>query len=192
VSQQSTPAPASPGPPTADEVVAEAIDRHLTKLGSELNADPLPSEEQLERLLVLSRLRDSLKPPKGDNAPRRRLFNICFVVVLTVVLLWTGFHRVGSSAAEFTVKASNVQMDFEGGGEGLLIPGEDEEALSLTNATVSGIERSDLLPDAGVGNSLQLNQDVGKSALPIRLQQFAPPDKGPFTLKHLLWTHPLH
>jgi hypothetical protein len=182
VSEQNAHTPTPPEPLSAERVVADAIERHMVKLGTELNADSLPSEKQLEEMLVLSRLRDSLKPPKKNTGLRRRLFSICFVAVLTAVLLWSGFYRVGSSAAEFNVKAASIQMDFEGGGKGLLIPGEDEEALSITHATVSGIERSDLLPDAGVGNSLQLYQDVGKNAPPIRLQQFAPPDKGPFTL----------
>jgi hypothetical protein len=182
VSDPNVAAPEPAKPLSPEIVVADAIDRHLAGLGAELSTTPLPSEKQLEELLLLSRLRDSLKPPKKDTAPRHRLFNICFVVVLTAILLWAGFHRVASTAAEVNIKASSIQMEFEGGGKELPIPGEDEEALSLTHATVSGIEHSDLLPGAGIGNALQLSQASGKDALPIRLQQFIPPGTGPFTL----------
>lgn len=183
---QTTPSSTAPVKATApalpEQVVADAIDRHLTELGMELSRTPLPSESQLERMEALSRLRSSLTAPKKKTASGRRLFGICFVLFLIVALLWAGYWRVPSSTAEFDVKASNIELDFDDGGRNLLIPGEAEEALSVTHATVSGIEDSNLPPGVEAGDSLQLQQDAGKDAPPVRLQQFAPPAAGPFSL----------
>lgn len=183
MSEQSTPVPVPPPAPTPPErIIADAIDRHLAELGTELSKTPLPSESQLERMQALSRLRDSLTTPKKGIALGRRLFGVCFVLCLIVGLLVAGYRRVSSSAADFDVKALDIEMDFDGGVKDLAIPGEAEEALSLTQVTISGIEGSDLPPNVDAGDSLQLQQDVGKDAPPIRLQQFMPPATAPFSL----------
>jgi hypothetical protein len=179
-----TPAPPAATPTeTPEQIVADAIDRHLVELGAELKEEPLPSESQIERMVALSHLRDSLTPPeKTAAAGGRRFFGVCFVSCLITALLLAGYLRVQSSAVELNIEASSLEVDFDGGGKDLLIPGEDEEALSLTHATISGIEDSDLPPNADAGDSLQLRQDASKNAAPIRLQRFAPPATGPFSL----------
>ena len=168
-------------------IVSEAINRHLGDLAADLSRDPLPSPNQLERMEVLSRLRDSLVAEAKPPSNRRRIFGISVVLFIIAVLLCLAFWRVGSSAADFNVDASNVEVDFAGGGDSLLIPGEFEEAVQLSRAEVSGIETANLPPEVESGDTLQLEAVTQASGgtsttLPIGFQQLSLPQKGGFSL----------
>jgi hypothetical protein len=189
MSTEATPPAAPEKDKSAERIVSDAIDRHLADLAFKIGGDPLPLLEELERMRALSRLRESLTPTaEGQTSPgRRHLFGIAFVSAVAAILLCLAFLRVSSTAADFNVEASNVEIDFAGGGDSILIPGELEELIPLSHAEISGIENSDLPANAPTGDSLELplqpQASGGTNPTPsVQLQQLSPPKSGPFTL----------
>jgi hypothetical protein len=189
MSTEATPPPAPGQDKSAERILSEAIDRHLADLASKIGGDPLPPLDELERMQALSRLRESLTPTAEVKASpgRPHIFGIAFVSAVVAILLCLAFLRVSSTAADFDVEASNIELDFSGGGDSILIPGELEELIPLSHAEISGIESSDLPANAPTGDSLELppppQVSGGTNPTPsVELQQVSPPKSGPFTL----------
>lgn len=172
---------------STERIVSEAIDRHLADMASKLGNDPLPSLAELDRMEALSRLRDSLTPKSEPSSGHRHKLGIAFVSAVIAILLCLAFSRVCSTAADFTVEASNVEIDFAGGGESILIPGELEQLIPLSRAEISHIETSDLPTSVKATDSLELpvqpQTSGGSNSSPtVQLQQLSPPNTGPFSM----------
>lgn len=184
----STPKPEESGEAESiRNLISAEVARRLSALQSTLGKGELPSEEDVGAIERLSRITALL--PNRDNQRRRRL-DALLLFVAVVILVFSLFVRLRSTAVDLDVRATGVTLTLDRNHFDLLIPGEAGEILSLAQVRISGAD--EVLPSSSdQGATLELRQIVSSKESPanrsstdlaVRLQEIAIPRDIPFTL----------